>query len=38
MNLKEFQKKYGIRRIDFEEVEPTDYEKQYAEDKLVCPY
>lgn len=38
MNLKEFQKKYGIRRIDFDEVEPTDYEEQYAEDKLICPY
>lgn len=38
MNLKEFQKKHGIRRIDFDQVEPSDYEEQYAEDELICPY
>lgn len=38
MNLKEFQKKYGIRRIDFDKVELSDFEEEYAEDELICPY
>lgn len=38
MNLKEFQKKYHIRRIDFEKVEPSGFEEEYASDKLICPY
>lgn len=37
-NLTEFQKKWGIKRIDFGDIEPTDLEEQYAEDKFVCPY
>lgn len=38
MNLKEFQKKYHIRRIDFSKISPTNLTKEYAEDALICPY
>lgn len=38
MNLKEFHKKYHIRRIDFDKVEPSGFEEEYASDKLICPY
>ena len=38
MNLKEFQKKYGIRRIDFSKIKPTNLDSEYAEDELICPY
>lgn len=38
MNLKEFQKKYHIRRIDFGKIEPSGFEEEYASDKLICPY
>lgn len=38
MNLKEFQKKYHIRRIDFAKIKPTNLTKEYAEDALICPY
>lgn len=38
MNLTEYQKKFGIKRIDFDEVHRTDLEEQYAGDELICPY
>ena len=38
MNLAEFQKKFGIRRIDFDRVHRTDLDEEYGDDKLVCPY
>lgn len=38
MNLEDFQKKYGIRRIDFNKVKPTNLNPEYAEDALICPY
>lgn len=38
MNLSEFQKKYGIKRIDFSKVKPSGCETEYDTDKLVCPY
>ena len=37
-NLAKFQKKYGIKRIDFEDIEPTGLDEEYAEDRFVCPY
>ena len=38
MTLKEYQEKYGIRRIDFSEVHRSGLEEQYADDELICPY
>lgn len=38
MNLSEFQKKHGIKRIDFSKVKPSEHETEYDTDKLVCPY
>lgn len=38
MNLSEFQKKYGIKRIDFSKIKPSAHETEYDTDKLVCPY
>ena len=38
MNLAEYQRKYGIKRIDFADIEPSGLDEQYADDKLICPY
>lgn len=38
MNLAEYQKKFGIKRIDFDKVHRTNLEEQYADDELICPY
>ena len=38
MNLSEFQKKYGIKRIDFGKVKPSEHETEYDTDRLICPY
>lgn len=38
MNLKEFQEKYHIRRIDFSKVKPTENDVEYGSGKLICPY
>ena len=38
MKLKEFQEKYHIRRIDFNQIKPTDNDIEYGSDKLICPY
>lgn len=38
MKLKEFQEKYHIRRIDFNQIKPTDNDVEYGSDKLICPY
>jgi len=38
MNLSEFQKKYGIKRIDFNKVKPSGHETEYGTDRLICPY
>ena len=38
MKLKEFQEKYHIRRIDFNQIKPTENDVEYGSDKLICPY
>ena len=38
MNLEEYQKRFGIKRIDFNKVHRTDLEEQYADDEMICPY
>lgn len=38
MTLTEFRKLYGIKRIDFDKIEPTGLDTQYDSDRLVCPY
>lgn len=38
MNLKEFQERFGIKRINFEDVEESKYDKEYASDNMICPY
>lgn len=38
LTLKQFQDKYGIRRIDFSKVHEVEHEKTYGSDKLICPY
>lgn len=38
LTLKQFQDKYGIRRIDFSKVHEVDKEETYGSDKLICPY
>ena len=38
MKLKEFQEKYHIRRIDFNQINPTGNDVEYGSDKLICPY
>lgn len=38
MNLKQFQEKYHIRRIDFDKVKPSGKATQYGTDELICPY
>lgn len=38
LTLKQFQDKYGIRRIDFSKVHEVDKEGTYGSDKLICPY
>lgn len=38
MNLSEYQKLYGIKRIDFDKVHRTDIDEEYGDDKLICPY
>lgn len=37
-NLKDFMDKHGIKRIDFDAIEMSDAEEEFATDKLVCPY
>ena len=38
MKLKEFQNKYHIRRIEFDNVKPVDEIEEYGTDQLICPY
>ena len=38
MNLSEYQKRFGIKRIDFSKVHETDIEEEYGDDILICPY
>ena len=38
MNLAEYQKRYGIQRIDFNKVHRSGLEETYANDKMICPY
>jgi hypothetical protein len=38
MKLSEFQKRFGIKRIDFSKVKPSRMEEQWESDKLKCPY
>lgn len=38
MNLAEYQKRFGIRRIDFSKVHRTNIEEQYGNGDLICPY
>ena len=38
LTLKEFQEKFGIKRIDFSNVKNCERETQYGSDELICPY
>ena len=38
MNLQEYQKLHGIKRIDFSKVKPSEHEEEYDTDRIVCPY
>lgn len=38
LNLKQFQEKYGIKRIDFSKVHEVEEEETYGSDNLICPY
>lgn len=38
MNLNEYQKAHGIKRIDFSKVKRSGKNPTYAENILVCPY
>lgn len=38
MKLRDYQKKYGISRIDFSKVKPVDKEKTYSTNEMICPY
>ena len=38
LTLKQFQEKFGIKRIDFSKIKPTGIEETYEDDKLICPY
>ncbi len=38
MNLKQWQEKHGVKRINFDEVHPTELFEQFGDDQLVCPY
>lgn len=38
LNLKQFQEKFGIKRIDFSEIKKTGLERRYGTDELICPY
>lgn len=37
-NLKDFQEKWHIKRLNFNEISPTELEEQNGTDKLICPY
>ena len=37
-SLAEYQKKFGIKRIDFGDIVPTELDEEYAEYKFICPY
>lgn len=39
MNLKEFQEKWGIKRINFDKIDiDEDLDEEFGSDSLVCPY
>ena len=38
MNLKQWQEKFGVKRIDFTKIQPSGKAEQMADDKLICPY
>lgn len=38
MTLKEYQDKYGIKRIDFNKMKKSGLELRYASGKMICPY
>lgn len=38
MNLKEMQKKFHIKRINFDKIKPSGCKKSYGTNQLVCPY
>ena len=38
MNLKEYQRLFGIKRIDFGKIHRTNLEEECASDEIICPY
>ena len=38
MTLKQWQDKFGVKRIDFTTVKPSGLDYQCGEDVLICPY
>lgn len=38
LTLKQYQEINGIKRINFNEVEPSEFEEEYASDEMICPY
>lgn len=36
--LVDYQKQFGIKRIDFSKIQPTGIEEQYENEQLRCPY
>lgn len=38
MNLKQWQEKFGVKRIDFAMVKPSGLDYQCGTDAMVCPY
>lgn len=38
MTLKQWQEKYGVKRIDFAKVKPSGYDYESGYDNLICPY
>lgn len=38
MNLKQWQDKFGVKRIDFSKIKCKGLKTQYESDKMICPY
>ena len=38
MNLKEYQERFGIKRINFDKVHRTDLDETDGTDNVICPY
>ena len=38
MNLKQWQEKFGVKRIDFSKIKPSGKAEQTGDNELICPY